>query len=187
MNNTIRALMVVAHPDDCVIFGWPFIKRYSNFDWKILYLTYNEKHPRGNEIKNFWSDEGVSVDFCGVHDDHIDLDEGTIVSFNKDTVAEYLLTKLEGYDIFLTHGRDGEYGHPHHVFLNSVLKEYTTPKVFFSNGYEANLIIKHKDYKKQTQNLDILPLHREIIEAFTDRYDGFYLCDEASRKILNGN
>lgn len=178
--------MVVAHPDDCVIWGWPIIKKYDSFDWQILYLTYDDDEPRGREISKFWTLQGITVSFCGVIDDCTDLDRKQIVSFDEVTIGQIVKEKIKNYDLIVTHNRDGEYGHPHHVFLNSVLKEHTKPKVFFSNGYEANLIIKHKDYKKQTQNLDILPLHRDIIEAFTDRYDGFYLCDEASRKILNG-
>lgn len=185
MKNTVRALMVVAHPDDCVIFGWPFVKRYSNFDWKILYLTYDEEQPRGIEIKKFWRDEGIHVDFCGVYDDHIDLDSGKIVSFDKDTVEECLLTKSKGYDILLTHGHDGEYGHPHHIFVNRVLEKSIIPKIYFSKGDKANIHIDGRMFGEY--ELSRLPLHRGVISTFEYRYDGFYLCDQHIKDLLTFN
>ena len=68
MTNTIKGLMVVAHPDDCIIFGWPFVRLYGNVNWKILYLTYTDTSDRGAEIKNFWQHYNITVDFCGVED-----------------------------------------------------------------------------------------------------------------------
>ena len=174
--------MVVAHPDDCVIFGWPFVKRYSNFDWKILYLTYDEKQPRGHEIKRFWTDEGIEVEFCGVPDNHLDLEMKQIVSFDELSIAESVMKKTNGHDIILTHGHDGEYGHPHHVFLNRVLKQLNTPTVYFSKGDKANIHINGLELGEH--DLSKLPLHRKVIEEFKYRYDGFYLCDQRTKEML---
>jgi len=177
--------MVVAHPDDCVIFGWPIIKKYPTIVWEILYLTYDEEQPRGREIKNFWKSQGISVDFCGITDNHNDLDCNKIISFDKDTAKEKLLNKIKIYDLLVTHGDSGEYGHPHHIFVHNVLKQIDIPKIFFSNGHEANIHID--SLKLGDQDLSKLPLHRDVIEMFPHRYNGFYLCDQNTREILSNN
>ena len=182
MTNTINALMVVAHPDDCVIFGWPIIKKYSTIVWKILYLTYDEYQPRGQEIKNFWQSQGISVEFCGIIDNHIDLDRGKIVSFNEDAAKEQLLNKTKNCDLLVTHGASGEYGHPHHIFVHNILKQTNIPTIFFSNGREANIRINGLELSDQ--DLSKLPLHKDVIEMFPYRYNGFYLCTQSTREIL---
>jgi hypothetical protein len=183
MTSTVRAVMVVAHPDDCVIFGWPFIMRYKHMDWKILYMTYDESHPRGHEIKEFWKVQGIEVDFCGVLDNHIDLDRGKIVSFDRKNVSEKILSKLNEHEILISHGMDGEYGHPHHIFVHDVLKEVDSPRVYFSKGDLANMYIDGLLFGEQ--DLSKLTLHKDIIEGFKYRYDGFYLCDRRSKELLD--
>ena len=183
MINSIKGLLVVAHPDDCVIFGWPIIKKYSGIEWRILYMTYDKEQPRGKEVEAFWEEEGIPVDFCGVIDNHIDLDRGTIVSFNKDQVEEKILHLSRGFDLVVTHGEHGEYGHPHHVFVHRVVSQIDVPKVYFSSGDHSNLYIDGKTLGRQ--DLSKLKLHREVIEGFTHRYDGFYRCDDSAMDILN--
>ena len=185
MTNTINALMVVAHPDDCVIFGWPIIKKYSRIVWKILYLTYDTGQPRGQEIKNFWKSLGISVDFCGIIDNHIDLNCGKIVSFDENMVREQLLNKITDHNLLVTHGANGEYGHPHHIFVHNILKQTNIPKIFFSNGREANIRINGLELGDQ--DLSKLPLHKDVIEMFPYRYSGFYLCNQSTKEILSSN
>lgn len=173
--------MMVAHPDDCVIFGWPIIKRYKKLDWTILYMTYDRGTPRGDEIAKFWQAENVSVDFCGIEDNEADLTQEQIVSFDKDKVKQIIQSKVKKFDLIVTHGHDGEYGHPHHVFCHKTIDELDMPKVFFCNGNTANL---HITDVQEKQDLSKLPLHREVIEQFVYRYDGFYHCDKRAAEIL---
>jgi len=169
--------MVVAHPDDCVIFGWPIIKKYNDLNWKILYLTYDEKQARGQEIKEFWQTYQIPVEFCGIIDNIKDLECGEIISFNKDEVSQHLLKKIPSCDLLVTHGHDGEYGHPHHIFVHNVLKKINIPKIFFSNRREANVYINGETLG--SQDLTRLPLHKDVIEMFPHRYHGLYYCEKS--------
>ena len=49
----MKALCLVAHPDDCVIFALSYIHNHPNLDWTICYLTYCEWEPRAKELKEF--------------------------------------------------------------------------------------------------------------------------------------
>jgi hypothetical protein len=137
-------------------------------------MTYDRGTPRGDEIAQFWQDENVSVDFCGIEDNETDLIQKQIVSFDKDNVKQIIQSKVKQFDVVVTHGQDGEYGHPHHIFCHNIINELDIPKVFFCNGNTANLHIT--DIQEQ-QDLSKLPLHREVIEGFEYRYDGFYKTD----------
>ena len=55
----MKAVCLVAHPDDCVIFGWPFIEAHPEFVWQNVYLTYNKQDPRAIEADNFWKTKNI--------------------------------------------------------------------------------------------------------------------------------
>ena len=65
----MRAVALVAHPDDCVIFAWPFIEAHPEFEWTIVYLTYTFSDPRAREISAYWAKRGIVVSFLGMKDD----------------------------------------------------------------------------------------------------------------------
>ena len=41
-----RALCIVAHPDDCLIFGYHYILGHCQCRWTIAYLILNNHSPR---------------------------------------------------------------------------------------------------------------------------------------------
>lgn len=176
--------MFVAHPDDCVIWGWPLLMKYKKFDWRIIYMTYKEDDPRGKEIEKFWNLHGVKVEFIGVEDRFEDFQKGKIVSFDLQDVERRVVEKVKKFDLVITHGADGEYGHPHHVFLNRCISKINITKIFFSNGNKANLVIHPDDYGAVKQDLEKLPLHKKVIGDFFDRYHGYYVCDDATIEKL---
>ena len=184
MKNTTRAMMFVAHPDDCIIFGWPLIRKYKHFDWKIIYMTYSLNTKRGKEIANFWQHYGVPVDFCGVEDHYRDLEAGKIITFNVLEAKQIVQDKVHDIDILLTHGVDGEYGHPHHKFVHECLKDLPVNKLFFG-GEKPDMFIEHQEYSNETQNLNLVPEHRNIIESFPDRYKGNYNCTKETKSIID--
>ena len=61
----LKALCVVAHPDDCVIFAWPFIEAHPEFEWTIVYLTYTFFDSRAKEIQSYWDKRGITTTFLG--------------------------------------------------------------------------------------------------------------------------
>jgi LmbE family N-acetylglucosaminyl deacetylase len=77
----LKALCVVAHPDDCVIFARPFIEQYSKFEWTILYLTYTSYDSRAMEMTAYWRKRNVITVNLGFIDDYRDM-ENNLVSFN---------------------------------------------------------------------------------------------------------
>ena len=71
----MKALCLVAHPDDCVIFGYSYIYNHPEYDWTVAYLTYQAHEPRAQEFITFWGKRNIPVRFLGFVDDWHDQEQ----------------------------------------------------------------------------------------------------------------
>jgi len=149
------------------------------WQWSITYLTYNETDPRAQEATNFWNKHNVSTTFLGFEDHYRDLEQGYITTFNEKLAEEALIEDLsKDCEMIVTHNKDGEYGHIHHIFVHNVVNKLPQPKVYFAGEANSTVGINAPAF-----NLDQWPLHREVIEGFKDRLTGrYYVTREAKRK-----
>ena len=175
----VRAGVFVAHPDDCVIFAWPIIRKYSKLSWSIVYLTYNDRDPRAQEIREFWSQYSIPTHFCGFEDDYRDIERQKI-SFSAADARIQLQDFAGMFDLIVTHNRDGDYGHIHHMFVHDCLESTPIPKIYFASTFNNNHIIE----SDESYDIRLLPLHREVITGFRDRHIGRYFITETAQKIL---
>jgi len=177
----IKALCVVAHPDDCVIFARPFIERYSEFEWTILYLTYRSYDPRAMEMTAYWRRRNVSTVNLGFMDDYRDM-ENNLVSFNVEQAQREIFNISGKYDLLLTHNADGDYGHIHHTFVSDSVQPVSKPKVYFAKYEQSNM----ECCATSDINLTELPLHREVVSGFENINVGRYTVDQLAQELLNG-
>lgn len=154
-------MVVVAHPDDCVIFAYSYIHNQDDHDWTICYLTYDEHTPRGREIQAFWHRRNIATCFLGFEDrwDHAHQSPGLL---EFDQVAPYIARAIADQDLIVTHNEQGEYGHPHHVLCNRATAHHQQRVTFAGHGQGQ---IKYQ-IPAGVYDLDELPLHRHIIEQF---------------------
>lgn len=181
----MKAIAAVAHPDDCVIFAWPFIESHSEFDWTIVYLTYHDTDPRGKEIKAYWDKRGIKTHFLGFHDDYEDqLTKRLNFWYGIDAQA-MLYQTCQDASLILTHNEDGDYGHIHHKFVHDALVSSLpkTPKVYFASTFNYNT----KYVVNTPVDTTELPLHKEVVEGFQDRNTGLYIITEEAEKLLTNN
>jgi hypothetical protein len=176
----MKAVCMVAHPDDCVIFAYQFIMEHSVWDWTICYLTYQQTDPRGAEISQFWERRVIPTKFCGMPDIWESVEKREL-GFNSGDAEQWIRAVCDGADIILTHNEKGEYGHPHHKFIHRVTSFIAIPKVYFGS---------YPDYYNQlistpTPPFDPseLPLHEEVIRGF-DLTSWKYYITPAAQKLL---
>ena len=165
----MKALCVVAHPDDCIIFAWPFIEQHPKFDWSIVYMTYQECDDRAQEVKTFWNKRDIPVEFLGHTDDYRDMEAGTL-SFDEGSALLSIMDRCSKSDIILTHSQDGDYGHIHHKFVHECVVTVNKPKLFFATVQEANFECE----RKAQIDLAEIPLHAEVVSGFQDCDVGRY-------------
>jgi LmbE family N-acetylglucosaminyl deacetylase len=156
----IKALCLVAHPDDCVIFGLSYIHNHPEIDWTIGYLTYTAKDPRGAELAAFWRKRNIDCVFLGFVDDYRDLETKTL-SFDAESAAWDLQELADHYDLVLTHDEHGDYGHLHHVFVHNCVRHHPRLITFARPGEGITYTVPPGTY-----SLEELPQHGEIIASF---------------------
>lgn len=157
----MKALCMVAHPDDCVIFAYGFIHNHPEYEWTICYLTYTEQDARGREFADFWQRRNIKTKFLGYVDDWHDI-ENKQISFDTESAWIDIQSAIAGEDLVLTHNTEGEYGHLHHVFVNQASANHPNRVTFAGPGQGT---VKYS-IEPGIYSSDELPMHRDIIFGF---------------------
>lgn len=172
----MRALMMVAHPDDCVIFGHHFLSKHVHLSWRICYLTYDREHPRSLPYQRYWHDRGVLTDWLGFPDEWDAVKAGEL-GFDRDGAMRSMRNQINGYDIVLTHNARGEYGHPHHLLIHQAVSSTDVPAVWFGSYPEiCNEIIKADD---PLFDPGLFPMDEAVIRGFDLTLSTYFITPEA--------
>ena len=178
----MKAIVMVAHPDDCIIFAYSFMHAYPDLEWTVCYLTYKSTDYRGVELKSFWDKRNVKTKFLGYVDDWHDI-ENKQISFDEARAWIDIQESISDQDIVLTHDLDGDYGHLHHVFVHNAVLYYRPSAITFSKIGKGNarFIIPAGTY-----TLDELPEHGSIIAGFhLKEHVNEYFIPDSVKELLN--
>ena len=183
----VRALCVVAHPDDCLIFAKPFIDNFPTWHWNIVYLTYNSADARAQEMQAYWdAKRNITTHFLGFQDDYADQLAGELKTWRGlDAEASISLAITQfAPDLILTHYEDGDYGHIHHKFVHQAVQVTNSiAKVYFASTFNYNV----EYFAQEALDLAQFPLHAEVIAGFQDRDHGRYILTPEAEKLINEN
>lgn len=157
----MNALCLVAHPDDCVIFGYSYMYNHPEHNWTVGYLTYTEQDPRGREFAEFWSQRNISTVFLGFEDHWHDNEQKQLTKWYALDAMTACWNLAKNYDLVLTHDEYGDYGHIHHCIVHDAVKYHSNLVKFARPGQGTTYKIPTGVY-----SLDELPLHRDIITQF---------------------
>jgi len=157
-----RALCMVAHPDDCVIFAWSFMWHHPHLRWTVAYLTYEAGSDRASELADFWQRRELACVFLGHKDDHRDLITG-VCSFDTDQARQQIQALVSDHDLVLTHDQQGDYGHLHHRFVHECVTQVHDRVICFApiSGPGTLYQVPHSAYDPSE-----LPMHHSTILGF---------------------
>lgn len=158
----MKAICMVAHPDDCVIFGYPYIYHHSDWLWTVAYLTYTADSERGQELARFWNSRGVATEFLGYEDNPQDYENQALLTWNPLQAMNSVRQCIHQYDRVLSHGAEGDYGHVHHRLVHEAVHTHPGLATFAAPGTgTVTLTLPSTAY-----SLDELPLHANVIQGF---------------------
>lgn len=139
--NNIDNIMIVAHPDDEMIFGGSHL---INENYLVVCITCGAREDRVKEFKNVMKE---------THDKYIMLDYPDKTNGerdNWDTVYDKItkdiekILSLKKWKTIVTHNEKGEYGHIHHKMTHNIVTDIYE-KNYIDND---NLYFFGKYYKK---------------------------------------
>lgn len=158
----MKALCLVAHPDDCVIFALSYIHNHPELDWTVAYLTYQAHEPRAIEFIEFWGRRNIPVRFLGFEDHWHDNKYGQLTRWPEEAADRACWNLARDYDLVLTHDENGDYGHIHHVLVHQAVQWHPRLVTFAPPGQGTVTFT----VPPGTYSLDELPLHSDIIKSF---------------------
>ncbi|MCE5276715.1 MAG: PIG-L family deacetylase [Planctomycetaceae bacterium] len=106
-----RAAVIVAHPDDEIIWCGGLILGNLNWDWSVLCLCRAGDADRAPKFRAVCRQLGLA----GIMHDVDDANPLGRINPRRD-IGEVIVRELGArrWDLCLTHGANGEYGHPRH-------------------------------------------------------------------------
>ncbi len=136
-----KALCLVAHPDDEVIWMGGTIMRNPKLDWTVFSLCRKSDSDREPKFRRVASELGVS----GIIEDFNDEDSMTLEE-SVPGIKNLIIKTIgeEKFDYFFTHGKNGEYGHIRHIGTHLAVKELIkegtikAKEIFFFNYKKIN-------------------------------------------------
>lgn len=112
--NPPSKIMIVAHPDDESLFGGEAL--VSSEGWMVVCVTNASNRTRRREFTAAMNSIGASYVMLN-HADHL-------CSGNFNPALERALARLlaeHSYELIVTHGKSGEYGHPQHRAVHEIV------------------------------------------------------------------
>ena len=131
-NTTAKKLMIVAHPDDEVLWG---LSELVNDKYFVVCITCGSRYDRVKEFERVMK---------YLNTDYIMLDYPDKVNGERsDWKSEYSsitndlkrIITYKKWDKVVTHNKEGEYGHIHHKMTNKIVTGISTDNLYYFGKY----------------------------------------------------
>ena len=149
--NKYKKLMIVAHPDDDMIWGGAHL---IQDDYVVVCITCGTNEVRLEEFKSVMKATGDSYIALG-YPDKTDGKRNEWITFYDEIKKDIdMILKSNNWDLVVTHNEKGEYGHIQHIKTNKIVTE-----AYNSNNYKFDLYFFGTYYSKK----NIVSVEDELI------------------------
>lgn len=144
--NKVDTLIIVAHPDDELLFFSKYLLNYQNI--LVLCMTNGGNRVRLCEFTDIMKFIGCKYKIFNFKDSqYIEWDEKKVLK----KINKFL--KIKKWKKVITHNREGEYGHIQHKQLNKIIRNLKLENIYTSNSEEPLVKMKNKlsnsEYEKK--------------------------------------
>lgn len=152
-------LMIVAHPDDEVLFGGSQLITEKN--WKVVCVTNGNNTTRSFEF-------GSVMKLLNLDYEIWDYPDYQFQEFDQDVLEKDLLKIIneKNWDKIVTHNSYGEYGHTHHKQLNRLIKQLVRTKNLWTFNYHKSKQLPDDVWQKKLELIQIYQSQKEICDDF---------------------
>jgi hypothetical protein len=146
----INKLMIVAHPDDELIFGGAELIQHGP-EYKVICLTNKSNKTRSKEFEQVMGKLNVGSWEMLDYEDKLDSTK----EFNLNDILSY-----KDWKKIVTHNPIGEYGHPQHKLIFESVKRFTTNFYVFG---KSNIKLSQDILNNKLETLKLYKSEQSII------------------------
>ena len=143
------AVVIMAHPDDETCWAGGLISSLPEIKWHSICCSYPRRLEEFDRKFDYLK-ACSSLNMCPHQIEKVETDP----KMSLDIVNELKDLNINQYDVIITHGKDGDYGHAHHKSIhNQVLSLAEKPVI--GTSYTGNYILPltEKVYDKKMKAL----------------------------------
>jgi LmbE family N-acetylglucosaminyl deacetylase len=147
-------LMIVAHPDDEIIFGGASLLLESG--WKVICVT-NGDHPiRAQEFRQAMNAVNAYYEIWNYNDKRYG-------NFNE-SLPKQIKRSLQGtpFRKIVTHNRMGEYGHPQHKALSQIMMDLVEKNLF--HFHRSSFVLSEDLWRRKLAVLRLYKSQMSVIK-----------------------
>lgn len=155
----IDKLMIVAHPDDEMIWGGSHL---IDDNYLVVCITCGRVSERITEFQNVMKETNDKYIMLNYPDKTNGERDNWQTSYEDITLDIEKILNMRDWKLIVTHNEKGEYGHIHHIMTNSIVTSVyeksnlqSTDLYYFGTYYKENKIKNYQD---------------ELIEISADNY-----------------
>ena len=148
----MNKLMIVAHPDDESLFGGAALLEGG---WKVICVTNGDNPIRRAEFEKVMETTNSEFEMWDYYDRYtVPLDEAKLSQDLLQTIQKQRWEKVA------THNQEGEYGHPHHIQIHSLVKSFVGNLWTFN--FRGSIMLPDEIWTKKMELINIYESQKHI-------------------------